>query len=104
MSRSKVLTGTKKAINSGYFEQRNSPPLGCHGEAISARYDEMYLMLDLDYLLGRTFHQPYAGTLSISCLFKNGVRDSSGQISKAIFGIHAALCTIHVGDCLSDMQ
>jgi hypothetical protein len=32
------------------------------------------------------------------------VEVSRGQIGKAIFGIHAALCTIHVGDCLSDMQ
>jgi hypothetical protein len=100
-----VLTGTKKAINSGYFEHEDSlSPLGCYGEAISARYNEMYLMLDLDYLWGRTFHQPHAGTLLISCLFRNGVRCFSEQNEKAIFGIHAALCTIHVGDCLSDMQ
>lgn len=72
-------------------------PIGCCREMTSAFY----------CLLVCTFPSALCRYFLIFYLFRNGVRYSlrkNETKDKAIFGIHAALCNIHVGDCLSDMQ
>ena len=95
-----MLTGTIKAVNSGYFEHIYKGvtrfPIGCRGGMTSVLCNVLYHSISLMQV-----RSDFLPIEERSATFLMDIQDKKG---KAIFGIHAALCTIHVGDRVSDMQ